>query len=204
MQTLPKEVEQLFHYLQNGTSAFHVIAHTKQVLTEAGFTELHIKDNWTLTKGGRYFCSPFDTTLYAFTIGESCDLSNGIHIAGAHTDFPAIKIKPNPEIFSHGYMQLNTEVYGGPILNTFFDRPLSLAGKVVTKGDRYDRPVSHLVDLKRPAVYLPNLAIHMNREANNGIAYHTQSDLLPLAGSGQKDFSIYPKKNQRIIGPIDC
>ena len=86
MQTLPKEVEQLFHYLQNGTSAFHVIAHTKQVLTEAGFTELHIKDNWTLTKGGRYFCSPFDTTLYAFTIGESCDLSNGIHIAGAHTD----------------------------------------------------------------------------------------------------------------------
>ena len=58
MQTLPKEIEQLFHYLQNGTSAFHVIAHTKQVLTEAGFTELHIKDNWTLTKGGRYFCSP--------------------------------------------------------------------------------------------------------------------------------------------------
>ena len=182
MQTLPKEVEQLFHYLQNGTSAFHVIAHTKQVLTEAGFTELHIKDNWTLTKGSRYFCSPFDTTLYAFTIGESCDLSNGIHIAGAHTDFPAIKIKPNPEIYSHGYMQLNTEVYGGPILNTFFDRPLSLAGKVVTKGDRYDRPVSHLVDLKRPAVYLPNLAIHMNREANSGYKYNVQKDMLPLYG----------------------
>ena len=185
MQTLPKEVEQLFHYLQNGTSAFHVIAHTKQVLTEAGFTELHIKDTWTLTKGGRYFCSPFDTTLYAFTIGESCDLSNGIHIAGAHTDFPAIKIKPNPEIFSHGYMQLNTEVYGGPILNTFFDRPLSLAGKVVTKGDRYDRPVSHLVDLKRPAVYLPNLAIHMNREANKGYDYNIQKDMLPLYGCGE-------------------
>ena len=185
MQTLPKEVEQLFHYLQNGTSAFHVIAHTKQVLTEAGFTELHIKDTWTLTKGGRYFCSPFDTTLYAFTIGESCDLSNGIHIAGAHTDFPAIKIKPNPEIFSHGYMQLNTEVYGGPILNTFFDRPLSLAGKVVTKGDRYDRPVSHLVDLKRPAVYLPNLAIHMNREVNKGYDYNIQKDMLPLYGCGE-------------------
>ena len=184
MQTLPKEVEQLFHYLQNGTSAFHVIAHTKQVLTEAGFTELHIKDNWTLTKGGRYFCSPFDTTLYAFTIGESCDLSNGIHIAGAHTDFPAIKIKPNPEIFSHGYMQLNTEVYGGPILNTFFDRPLSLAGKVVTKGDRYDRPVSHLVDLKRPAVYLPNLAIHMNRAINeNGAPIDNQKHLLPILGT---------------------
>ena len=184
MQTLPKEVEQLFHYLQNGTSAFHVIAHTKQVLTEAGFTELHIKDNWTLTKGSRYFCSPFDTTLYAFTIGESCDLSNGIHIAGAHTDFPAIKIKPNPEIFSHGYMQLNTEVYGGPILNTFFDRPLSLAGKVVTKGDRYDRPVSHLVDLKRPAVYLPNLAIHMNRAINeNGAPIDNQKHLLPILGT---------------------
>ena len=78
-----------------------------------------------------------------FTIGSACELANGIHIGGAHTDFPAIKIKPKPEIFTQGYMQLNTEVYGGPILNTFFDRPLSLAGRVVTRGERYDRPVSH-------------------------------------------------------------
>lgn len=184
MQTSDKEITQLFEYLRKGTSAFHVIAHTKNVLSQAGFSELNLKDAWHLEKGGRYFCSPFDTTLYAFTIGASCDLSNGIHIAGAHTDFPAIKIKPNPEIFSHGYMQLNTEVYGGPILNTFFDRPLSLSGKVVVKGERYDKPIRHLVALKRPVVYLPNLAIHMNRGINeNGVPIDNQKHLLPILGT---------------------
>lgn len=184
MKTLEKEVSQLFEYLSRGTSAFHVVDYTREILTEAGFQELKLKENWELKKGGRYFCSPFDTTLYAFTIGEKCDPANGIHIGGAHTDFPAIKVKPNPEIFSHGYMQLNTEVYGGPILNTFFDRPLSISGKVVTRGERYDKPVSHLLDLKDPVVYLPNLAIHMNREINEkGAAIDNQKHLLPILGT---------------------
>lgn len=184
MNTLPIEVQQLFEYLKAGTSAFHVIDHSRQVLTKAGFQELKLKDTWNLEKGGRYFCVPFDTTLYAFTIGADCDLSNGIHIGGAHTDFPAMKIKPNPEIFSHGYMQLNTEVYGGPILNTFFDRPLSLSGKVVTRGERYDKPISHLVDFKAPVLYLPNLAIHMNREVNDkGAPIDNQKHLLPMLGT---------------------
>ena len=184
MNKLPIEVTQLFEYLKAGTSAFHVIDHSKKVLTEAGFEELKLKDAWELKKGGRYFCVPFDTTLYAFTIGENCELSNGIHIGGAHTDFPGIKIKPNPEIFSHGYMQLNTEVYGGPILNTFFDRALSLSGKVVTRGERYDKPVSHLVDFKSPVLYLPNLAIHMNRDVNDkGVGIDNQRHLLPMLGT---------------------
>ena len=183
MNRLPIEVQQLFEYLKSGTSAFHVIDHTKKVLCEAGFTELKLKETWNLEKGGRYFCIPFDTPLYAFTVGENCDLSNGIHIGGAHTDFPAIKVKPNPEIFSHGYMQLNTELYGGPILSTFFDRPLSLAGKVVTRGERYDKPVSHLIDFKAPVLYLPNLAIHMNREVNEkGAPIDNQKQLLPMLG----------------------
>ena len=96
MNHLPIEVQQLFDYLKAGTSAFHVIDHSRKVLTEAGFQELKLKETWNLEKGGRYFCVPFDTTLYAFTVGENCDLSNGIHIGGAHTDFPGIKIKPNP------------------------------------------------------------------------------------------------------------
>ena len=183
MNNLPIEVQQLFEYLKAGTSAFHVIDHSKKVLASAGFQELKLKSPWNLEKVGRYFCVPFDTTLYAFTIGEDCDLTNGIHIGGAHTDFPAIKIKPNPEIFSHGYMQLNTEVYGGPILNTYFDRPLSLAGKIVTRGERYDKPVSHLVDFKAPVLYLPNLAIHMNREVNEkGAPIDNQKQLLPMLG----------------------
>ena len=183
MNNLPIEVQQLFEYLKAGTSAFHVIDHSKKVLTEAGFQELKLKETWNLENGGRYFCVPFDTTLYAFTIGENCDLSKGIHIGGAHTDFPAIKIKPNPEIFSHGHMQLNTEVYGGPILSTFFDRPLSLSGKVVTRGERYDKPVVHLLDFEAPVLYLPNLAIHMNREVNEkGAPIDNQKHLLPMIG----------------------
>lgn len=184
MKTLPKEISRLFSYLQNATSAYHVVEHSRQLLLKAGFEELNLKSPWKLAQGGRYFCRPFDTVLYAFTIGSGCDLSNGIHIGCAHTDFPAIKIKPNPEIFSHGYLQLNTEVYGGPILNTFFDRPLSLAGKVVTRARRYDRPESMLVDLKAPVVYLPNLAIHMNREINEkGAPIDRQKHLLPILGT---------------------
>lgn len=184
MNILPKEIHQLFEYLKSGTSAFHVVKHSRQVLENAGFLELSLKETWNLTPGGRYFCVPFDTTLYAFTIGNRCDLKNPIHIGGAHTDFPAIKVKPNPEIINHSYFQLNTEVYGGPILNTFFDRPLSLAGKVVTKGERYDKPVSHLIDFKAPILYLPNLAIHMNRDVNEkGSAIDNQKHLLPILGT---------------------
>nr|WP_300885945.1 M18 family aminopeptidase [uncultured Schaedlerella sp.] len=184
MHTLAIEISQLFEFLKNGTSAFHVTAHSKKVLTEAGFTELKLKEPWPLERGGRYFCCPFDTTLYAFTIGRDCDLSRGIHIGGAHTDFPAIKIKPKPEIFTQGYMQLNTELYGGPILSTFFDRSLSLAGKVVTRGSSYDRPVSHLIDFQRPVACLPNLAIHMNRTANEkGTPVDNQKHLLPILGT---------------------
>ncbi len=186
MQTLPIEISQLFEYLKNGTSTFHVITHSKKVLTEAGFLELKLNEPWPLERGGRYFCCPFDTTLYAFTIGEDCELSNGIHIGGAHTDFPSIKIKPNPEIFSHNYMQLNTELYGGPILNTFFDRSLSMAGKIVTRGKSYERPVSHLIDFQRPVVCLPNLAIHMNRSVNEkGAPIDNQKHLLPILGTLQ-------------------
>lgn len=184
MNPLPKELSGLFEYLQAGTSAFHVINHSRQLLLNAGFEELPLKSAWNLERDGRYFCCPFDTTLYAFTIGSECELSGGIHIGCAHTDFPAMKLKPNPEIFSHGYLQLNTEVYGGPILNTFFDRPLSLSGKVVTRGERYDKPVKHFVDLKKPVVYLPNLAIHMNREINEkGAPINNQKHLLPILGT---------------------
>lgn len=184
MQTQSPETSKLFSYIKAGTSAYHVVAHSRQILLDAGFKELHLKETWELTRGGMYFCMPFGTTLYAFTIGDECDFSNGIRIGGAHTDFPAIKIKPNPEIFTQGYMQLNTEVYGCPILNTFFDRPLSLAGKVMTHGERFDRPVSHLIDFKEPVLYLPNLAVHMNREVNEkGAPIDNQKHLLPMLGT---------------------
>lgn len=184
MKTLTTEISQLFDYLKCGTSAFHVVEHSRRMLTAAGFEECKLNVPWKLERGGRYFCCPFGTALYAFTIGQNCDLSRGIHIGGAHVDFPAVKIKPNPEIFSHGLMQLNTEVYGGPILSTFFDRPLSLAGKVVLRGESAMQPVSRLLDFKRPVAYLPNLAIHMNRGINeSGAPIDNQKHLLPVLGT---------------------
>lgn len=185
MHTSIPEILHLTDFIKNGTSAFHTTAYAGKVLEEAGFTRLSMQGDWSLKKGGRYFVSPFPTTLYAFSIGENCDFAadhgDKIHVAGAHVDFPALKIKPHPELFRHGYMQLNTEVYGGPILNTFFDKPLSLAGTVMI--DREDGVEFRLVDFVRPLLYLPNLAIHMNREVNEkGAVIDRQKHLLPLLG----------------------
>ena len=189
---MTRELQLLSDFIINGTSAYHVVLHAEKVLKEAGFTKLSFRDNWKLEKGGRYYTSPFPTVLYAFSIGARCDFENihddKIHVAGAHVDFPALKIKPNPELVRHGYLQLNTEVYGGPILNTYFDRPLSVAGKIAVEED--DAIIYKIVDFKRPLLYLPNLAIHMNREVNDkGAPINRQQHLLPLVGMAEPDES---------------
>ena len=169
----------LFDYIRCGTSAFHAAAHTADLLEKAGFARLKLRDPWKLEEGGKYFVMPFATTVYAFTLGGR-GVDGQVRLAGAHTDFPAIKIKPDPDINRHGILQLNTEVYGGPILNTWFDRPLSLAGRVALR-----RPgggvESRLVDIRRPVLYLPNLAVHMNRGVNDeGKPVNNQKELLPF------------------------
>lgn len=194
------EIGQLKAFLENGTSAFHVVRYARQQLEDAGFRELflHTKEGgpWKLDRGGRYFCMPFATVLFAFTVGESYEPGRAgaagadIRIAGAHTDFPAIKVKPSPELFRKGYFQLNTEVYGGPILNTFMDRPLSLSGRVIVQGKDPFHPASCLLDLKRPAAVIPNLAIHMNRSVNEkGSPVDNQKELLPILGMAGEELS---------------
>ena len=172
-------LKHLFDFVENGVSPFHAVAWARRVLEENGFEELRLKDNWALEKGGRYFVIPFGTTLYAFTVGAVQGVTGGVRMAGAHTDTPVLKLKPHPEIIRHGYLQLNTEVYGGPILNTWFDRPLSLAGRVAVRGG--NGVEARLADLKRPCAYLPNLAVHMNRGINeNGKPIQNQKELLPI------------------------
>lgn len=170
-------------FITQSVSPFHTIQYCKEMLNDAGFLELDIQRDWKLEINGRYYCSPFDSTLYAFSIGENADLGKGIHIAAAHTDWPTLKIKPDPEIRSHGYLQLNTEVYGGPRLSTFFDRPLSIAGRVLLSGERYDEPSSVLIDFGDAVACLPDLAIHMDRSANEkGQPIDNQKMLRPLLG----------------------
>ena len=132
-----------------------------------------------------YVVNVFGTTLFAFHIGKKPE--DTLRIASAHTDFPAIRVKPNPITSVKGYTKLNVEMYGGLIENTWLDRPLGAAGTVVLKGDNAFDVDSVLVDTKRPIAIVPNLAIHMNRTVNDGVKLNRQKEMLPILMMDRKD-----------------
>lgn len=168
---------QLIKYIKGCTSPYHTVDTSLQLLLDAGFTELSLEEAWNLTSGD-YVVNVFGTTLFAFHIGE--DYRYSLRIASAHTDFPAIRVKPNPIIDVKGYTKLNVEMYGGLIQNTWLDRPLGAAGTVVLKGENPYDVDSVLFDTKRPIAIIPNLAIHMNRNVNDGVALNRQKEMLPI------------------------
>ena len=170
-------VARLLDFIDNSTSPYHTVKTGANELKAKGFTELFLEDVWALGEGD-YFVKVYDSTLVAFHIG--LNLRHSMRIASAHTDFPAIRIKPNPLVDAKGYGELNVETYGGLILNTWLDRPLSMAGAVVTRTDDPFRPDVHYVDVARPLLTIPNLAIHMNRQINEGVALDKQKHMLPL------------------------
>ncbi len=176
-----KFAHELINFLYESPTAFHAVENVKSQLQMAGFIELKEEDSWSLTKGGKYYTTKNGSALVAFTIGTGEIEEEGFKIVGAHTDSPTFRIKPNCEMTSeNNYIKLNTEIYGGPIRNTWMDRPLSVAGRVVIKGDNPLFPVHKLLNIKRPILIIPNLAIHMNREANSGFELNPQKDTLPL------------------------
>lgn len=170
-------VARLLDFIDNSTSPYHTVKTGANELKAKGFTELFLEDVWALGEGD-YFVKVYDSALVAFHIG--LNLRHSMRIASAHTDFPAIRIKPNPLVDAKGYGELNVETYGGLILNTWLDRPLSMAGVVVTRTDDPFRPDVHYVDVARPLLTIPNLAIHMNRQINEGVALDKQKHMLPL------------------------
>ena len=170
-------VARLLDFIDNSTSPYHTVKTGANELKAKGFTELFLEDVWALGEGD-YFVKVYDSALVAFHIG--LNLRHSMRIASAHTDFPAIRIKPNPLVDAKGYGELNVETYGGLILNTWLDRPLSMAGAVVTRTDDPFRPDVHYVDVARPLLTIPNLAIHMNRQTNEGVALDKQKHMLPL------------------------
>lgn len=172
--------DKLCNLLEKGVSPFHVVEASEQELKEAGFQSLSMNSKWEIKAGNKYYVNHHGTTLIAFTIGEEYKKGDSIRIAAAHTDFPCLRIKPNPQVNAGGYGQLNVEVYGGAILNTWLDRPLSVAGQVAVRGKDAFHPERKLVDFKKPILYIPNLAIHMNREVNKGVELNKQTDLLPI------------------------
>lgn len=174
--------EQFFDYIKEGTSPFHVVKKSVEMLEKAGFEQLELGQAWGLEQGGRYYMVHHGSTLFAFTIGERQYLNQQLRIAASHGDFPGLRLKTHPEMKEEGYHKLNVEVYGGAILNTWLDRPLSVAGRVALKSDDVFHPEIRYVDFKKPVLTVPNMPIHINREVNKGVELNRQTDMLPVCG----------------------
>ncbi|WDV44855.1 M18 family aminopeptidase [Clostridiaceae bacterium M8S5] len=172
--------QELIDFIQNSPCSYHAVKTVKSILKENNFEELDMRKNWNIKKEGKYFVTKNDSAIIAFTVGTGEVDEDGFKIVGAHTDSPCLRIKPNPETIKSGFLTLNTEPYGGPIYNTWFDRPLSLAGRVMVKSDDILNPEHKLIDFKRPLLMIPNLAIHLNKSVNKGVEINPQKELLPV------------------------
>lgn len=179
----------LLDFIHTSPSPFHVVATIKEMLVSNGFDELALTEGWEIRKGGRYYLTRNDSAIIAFVVGQSGIEQEGFRLVGAHTDAPSFRIKPSPEIVAaKAYLKLNTEAYGGPILNTWLDRPLAVAGRVVLAGDDPLQPETRLISLDRPLLVIPNQSLHMNRKVNEGVELNKQNDMLPLVGCVQAEF----------------
>lgn len=173
--------QQLIDFIYESPSAFHAVESVKSILDKEGFSELKEEDRWNLQKGSKYYVTKNNSAIFAFAVGTGNIEEEGFKIIGSHTDSPCFRIKPNPEMVSENtYVKLNTEVYGGPILSTWMDRPLGVAGRVTLRSGNPLYPLNKLVNINKPIMIIPNLAIHMNRDVNKGFELNRQKDVLPL------------------------
>lgn len=182
-----EHAEKLLQLVEEGTSPFHVAASVERQLLKEGFCKLSMNESWELSKGGKYYVLHNGSSLIAFTVGKNFACGDAFRIGAAHTDFPGLRIKPSPEIRKDGYRQLNVEIYGGAILNTWLDRPLSVAGRVALRSDDIFHPEMRCVDVRKPFLVIPNLAIHMNRDINKGVELNRQKEMLPIFGLEGKE-----------------
>ncbi len=170
--------KELLSFIKKSKSCFHAVKNIKDILVEAGFCELCEGDGWALSHGGKYFTVRNGSSIIAFEIPTSTP--SAFIMAAAHSDSPSFKVKENPEIASGAYVKLNTEKYGGMLMSTWLDRPLSVAGRIVVNGENGLKEM--LVDIDRDLLIIPNVAIHMNRAANEGMTYKANIDTIPLFG----------------------
>ena len=177
-----KLTDKLMDFIEKSPSVFHVIDNFESMLNDSGYTKLKRDEKWNLKSNGKYYLTNNNSAIIAFQLGSNLK-DNFFRIIGSHSDSPTFRVKPSPEIFEKNhFVKLNTEVYGGPILSTWFDRPLSLAGRVVLKSKDTFKPNVKNINIDKNLLIIPNLAIHMNREINSGYEYNKQKDTLPLIG----------------------
>lgn len=213
--------QEVLDFIKKSPSCFHATNELSKMLEDAGFIRLNECENWELKRGGKYFTTRNSSSIIAFSIGEKLD-NYHFQLTSSHSDSPTFKIKENPTIKGNGgYIQLNTEGYGGMICSSWLDRPLSIAGRVLI--NEKNKIISKLIDFNKDLVLIPNLAIHLNREINNGVKYNNQIDMLPLFSVGEcnensfyeliadelnikkenilsKDLYLYPRTKQSIWG----
>lgn len=185
-----QQVEDLLAFIDASPSPWHAVASIEQRLLAFGFHRLHETEAWDLASGGRYYVVRDDSSIVLFVAGSRPLAETGFKIVGAHTDSPGLRVKPSPQLTGDGLLRLAVDVYGGPILATFTDRDLSLAGRIAYKtGD--GGIASRLVQFEDALLRLPNLAIHMNRSVNeDGLKLHKQNELALLLGSiGEQQLS---------------
>lgn len=177
-------IQNLINFLNASPVNFLAVKTIKEALHEAGFRGIRATDSLGDIKAGdQLFFTKNDSSIYAMRIGKKNLADNGFHLICAHCDSPTFRIKPNAEITCEGGItKLNTEVYGGPIMSTWFDRPLSLAGRVIVRTGDVMNPETKLLHVKRPLLQISNLAIHFNRQVNDGVRLSKQKDMLPILG----------------------
>ena len=178
--------QDLIRFLDESPTPFHAVQSIIGRLQKHGFTPLSEASAWSLESHGRYYVTRNDSSIIAFTMG---DLEQGFRMVGAHTDSPCLKVKPRPELHKYQYLQLGVEVYGGALLNPWFDRDLSLAGRVhyLTKSGQLG---SSLVNYRKAIASIPSLAIHLDREANKNRSVNPQTDIPPVLCQLGKDEKI--------------
>ena len=196
--------KELIEFLHTSPTPYHAVSTMVAQLEESGFEALDESSSWSLDAEGKYYVTRNGSSIIAFTMG---DVKNGFRMAGAHTDSPCLKVKPKPEIKKHSYQQLGVEVYGGALLNPWFDRDLSLAGRVqyLTSENKLS---SQLINFEKPIAVIPSLAIHLDREANKGRTINPQTDIPPVLFQTDKDEKVDFREllKQQLIreGHDDC
>ena len=182
---IEKEVQELLSFIDGNPTAYHTTASVRNILLNAGFSELLESRKWQLEPGKSYFVCRNGSSILAFRMGEQLE-NYSFNVAAAHTDSPCFRIKENAEIhMGQKYTKLNTEGYGGMICSTWMDRPLSVAGRVLIKEN--DTITSRLLTLDRDLLMIPSVAIHMDREVNDRASYNKQVDMLPLLGGAAEE-----------------
>ena len=177
-------INRLLNFLNASPVNFLAIRNLVEELEKAGYRRVNPCELLgKVAAGDKFFVTKNDSSVYAFEIGSKPLADAGFHMICAHCDSPTFRVKPNAEMpCEGGIVKLNTEVYGGPIMSTWFDRPLTLAGRVIVRGKDEYTPQTLLMHVKRPLLQISNLAIHFNRQVNDGVKLSKQKDVLPLLG----------------------